>query len=545
MRTLTLWKFVTLVCIGFLAACDKSDENDYAESNRSETSDPKVLHRGNLGEADSIDPHKAMSSIELRIVGDLFMGLMTENAKGEIILGMAKQWIQSDDGLTHTFYLQENAAWSDGTSLTAFDFEYGMQRLMDPKTASPLASFLYDIQNGRAVNEGKLPLSDLGVAALDDNRLVITLDRPVPHLAWMLSSSASYPIPRHIVEDKGSNWIKSENIVCNGAFCLNEWVPYSFMELEKNQYFYEAEGVALDRVFYYPTSNPGSEFKRYSNGEFDLSVAVPSMRIKWILENFPEELHRHPVLSSYHILLNIDLDEFSDVRVRKALSLALDRTVLATKVSQKGMTPTTVHVPPALKLNREQYVISDHDKPLSERIKIAKSLLAQAGYSQDKPLRFLLQSVNSSDSRRWAVAMRAMWAEIFVHVEILEMEPATYYNDLQSGAYQAAISNWTADYPDPYNFLSMFISDPGTVNFSNWKSLNFDKILQESVEILDREERLKILDQAERLALEELAVIPFAFDTSNTLVHENVRGWEDNAMNIHRSRFLSKEGTTQ
>lgn len=230
----------------------------------------QTLHRGIGGEPGTLDPNLVSGNWEDMVVGDLFLGLVTDAADGRVIPGAATDWTVSDDGTVYTFHLRKDGKWSDGQPVTAHDFVFSLRRVMDPQTASTYAYILYPIKNAEAINTGKIrDLSQLGVRAIDDYTLEITLESSTPYFLELLTHYTAFPIPKHVVERYGKDWVKPGHLVSNGAYKLVEWLPQTHIKAVKNEWFYDADHVAIDTVFYYPTEDRSAALKRFRAGELD------------------------------------------------------------------------------------------------------------------------------------------------------------------------------------------------------------------------------------------------------------------------------------
>jgi oligopeptide transport system substrate-binding protein len=304
-----------------------------------------TLYRGNGAEPGTLDPVLAGGNWEDNIIGDMLVGLMTYDAHARPIPGMAVSWTTSPDGLTWTFKLR-HAQWSDGTPVTAHDFVFAWRRILDPKTAASYAYFLYLFKNAKAVNEGKLPPGALGVTALDDHTLRVTLAHPAPYLLQMLTHMTLYPEPRHVVLAKGSAWTRPGNYVSNGPYILKEWKPNDHITLVKNPKFYDAAHVRVTKVIYYPTTDANAGLRRLRAGELDTQDGIPAEKILWLRAHMPQLLHPVPQLTLEFIVANQSRKPFDDARVRKALNVAIDRDVITAKITRMGEIPAYHIVPP-------------------------------------------------------------------------------------------------------------------------------------------------------------------------------------------------------
>jgi oligopeptide transport system substrate-binding protein len=304
-----------------------------------------VLNRGNGAEPKTLDPAYFDEIAPFQIVGDMLMGLTTEDAGGKPIPGAAESWDTSPNGLVWTFHLRDHN-WSDGVKVTADDFVFAWGRVLDPRTPAPYASYLYPIRNAREVNGGTMPLTALGVAAPDDKTLVVTLVNPMPYLAEYLTHHTLYPVPRHVVETKGEAWTKPGNYAANGPYMVEEWVPDDHVTLTKNPSFYDAANVKIDTVNYYPTQDADTALKRLRAGELDTQDPIPPLQIDWLRENMAGALKAEPSLTVSYVSINVRKKPFEDIRIREALNLAYDRETMATKILKLGELPAYGMVPP-------------------------------------------------------------------------------------------------------------------------------------------------------------------------------------------------------
>ncbi len=301
------------------------------------------LHEGNGAEPLTLDPAKAQGTWESNIIGDMMIGLTTEDAAGRPIPGMATSWETSPDGLVWTFHLRK-AQWSDGEPVTADDFVFGMRRTLDPKTASIYASLLYFIKNAEPVNDGKLPTTALGVRALDPQTLQLTLEHPAPFLLEIAKHQTMFPEPLHVVERYGDAWVQAGHYVSNGPYVLGDWKLGDHILLKKNPKFYDAAHVCIDQVFYYPTVDAISAERRVRRGELDLNRDIQSNRIAFLRkpDEIPAYVHTHTYLGVAYLAFNQGpkgVAALRDRRVRLALDMAIDREFIARKLLRGGQVP--------------------------------------------------------------------------------------------------------------------------------------------------------------------------------------------------------------
>lgn len=528
-----------LVLAGFLVAAVLTSQPAAAAD------ELMVLHRGNTSEPGSVDPHRASSTWENAIVGELFMGLTTDDAAGQPIPGAAESWTVSEDGLTWTFNLRPGALWSDGVPVKASDVVFGFRRLLDPKTGARYAFIAYSIKNAAAVNSGDLPVDQVGVRALDDLTIEISLEEPTPYLPGLLTHYTTFPIPEHALNDLGGDWVKPGEMVSNGAYVLEDWAANDHVKIVKNPLFYDAENVAIDEVYFYPTDDQATALNRYRAGELDANIGAygfPSTQIDWLEENMPDQYYITPQLANGYIALNLREPPFSDKRIRRAFALCVDRETLAEKVARDGRLPAYSFVPPGISNydNAAQFDFATWS--MDERREEAIRLMTEAGYDEDNPLIFdYLYMMIGAEARRSAVVTAGMLKRCNMIARTIAHESRIHYDLVQGADFSAAIAAWAADYDDPHTFLSLIDSRAGVYNYGGYKNPEYDRLMDQAATTLDIEKRAEILARAEQIALNDIAIVPTSFRTSKMLVAPHVKGFVPNANMYHRSRWMRIE----
>lgn len=373
----------------------------------------RELRRTSTGEPSTLDPQLWTYGQDGNLAQDLFQGLTTLDAAARPVPGQAESWSVSPDGRRYSFRLRSGLVWSDGTPMDSGDFLWSFRRLFDPRTAAPSASLLYVIRNARAVNTGKLPPAQLGVLAPDPRTVVIELDTPAPYLLDLLVHRA-FPVPRHVVEKWGREWTRPGRIVSNGAFVLGEWRPGSHVRLDRNPRFHEVAGVRLDAVYHVPVEDPGAALRRYRAGELDVVVSLPSEQIPTLRREYGTQLHLVQQMGIEYLAFNTRRPPFDDARVRRALSMAVDREILAAKILQAGEPAAFCLVPPGV-VNYPAPGCADFGAwSQARRVEEARRLLESAGFGTRRPLALRLRFANSETQRRLALAMAAMWQPLGV-----------------------------------------------------------------------------------------------------------------------------------
>jgi oligopeptide transport system substrate-binding protein len=501
-----------------------------------------VLHRGNGAEPETLDIHKSSGVPEANIQRDLFEGLVSEAADGSLIPGAAKSWEHNDNGKVWTFHLHEEGRWSDGSKVTANDFVNGFQRAVLPETASEYAFILWPIKNAKAINKGEIKdITALGIKALDDLTLQIELENPTPFLTGLLSHHMAFPVPSEVIKKHVRKWTRPENLISNGPYQLAEWQPQTKIKLIKNPHFRDHQNVKIDTVYFHPIEDKSAELKRFRAGELDITDDVPSDQINWVKENLKASFRNTPYIGTYYLAMNLEQAPFKDnLALRKALSFAVDREILTEKVTKAGELPGLGWVPPGMNGYTSQ-TIPELALAKNERLKLAKDLYAEAGYSKDKPLEIELLYNTSENHKKIAIALSAMWKQALgVKVKLRNEEWKVYLNSRSQRQFQLIRSGWIGDYNDASNFLDLFRSDVGTMNPSVWKNKDYDSLMKQASIETDSQKRIELMQQAERILLADMPLIPIYYYTTQHLLSPDLKGWKDNVMDIHPSRYLTK-----
>jgi len=501
-------------------------------------SEPTVLARGNGAEPDTLDPHKASGNWENNIIGDMFIGLMTDGPDGEAVPGTAESLSASADGLTYRFKLREHV-WSDGKPVTAHDYVYSFRRMANPKTAAQYVSILYPMKNMQEAASGHVPPEAIGARAIDDLTLELTFRYQVPYIRELLTHYTTFAVPRHVVEKYGEEWTRPEHIVVNGPYILKEWIPNEFVRLERNPRFFDADKIAVKTVYFSPTQDSSAALKRFRGGEFDLVTdSVPPQQIRWLELYLPHELRLTPFILSQYVQFNVHRKPFDDVRVRTALSLAIDREIMVSKVTRAGERASYSFVPPGMPGYRSAE-IGFRAVPMVQRLARARRLLDESGFGPGNPLLFDLNTSNTTETRIVSVALQGMWNDAGVKVRIVPSDSQIHYNLLRKRDFTAAWAGWIADYRDPKNYLTLFQTATTDLNYGGYSNGAFDALVDLSDQQREPAAREISLRHAEQMLLDDSAVVPVYFGVARNLVSPQVKGWIDNNVNIHRTRYLS------
>lgn len=501
-----------------------------------------VFHRGNDGDPETLDPHKTSTVAEAHLLRDLSEGLVIHSMKGEVVPGVAESWTTSDDGRTWRFALRATARWSNGDPVTAADFVFSLRRMLDPQTAAKYASILYPILNAEKINkgvDGARP-EDLGVKAIDALTLDITLERPTPYFLELLTHQTGLPVHRASVETFGKSFARPENWVSNGAYVLKEVVPNSHIRLDRNPAFHDAGNVRIDTVIYYPTSDLAAAARRFQAGELHLTTDIPTDQIKSLRDKLGNQVKVAPYLGTYFLILNTQKKPFHDARVRRALSLAIDREFIAETVWGGTMLPAYGVIPPGIGNYGERAELDFKMASPLDREDEARRLLASAGFGPGMSLRLELRYNRSDNNRRTVLAIVEQWKAIGVETSVFETDSPSHFAHLRDGGdFDVARYGWIGDYSDPQNFLSLFQSDNTGFNFGKFADPQFDLLIKLGAEQTDLAERAAILREADSIIAREQPWIPVLYYSSKNLVSPKLAGFEQNLRGAIPSRFLS------
>ena len=499
----------------------------------------RTLDIANSGEPLSLDPHKASGSWENNIIGNMFVGLTTEDSQARPIPGMAQRWETSEDGLRWTFFLRP-AYWSDGEACDAHDFQFAFRRILDPNNLAEYAALLYPIENAEAVNRGELPPEHVGVNALDDTTLEIRLAHPAPYLPQLLKHYTSAPVPKHLIERYGDDWVKPENIAVNGAFTLRKWWSNYIVHLEKNPRFFDAGRVELEHLYFYPSVDVNAAARKVLAGEGGWSTRFPSGQVEQLRRALPGYVRVAPYLSCNYFSLNVTRPPFNDVRVRQAIAMAYDRDFVAREIYKTGERAAYSFVPPGIADYESSARYGWADLPMEERRREAERLLREAGYGPNNPLHFQFSHRNTSDNPRVAVVAQNDWGRIapWVSVELAGGETQIHYANLRAKNFTIGDAAWVADFNDARNYLYLLETRTGPQNYPGYSNPAYDELVDRSDFESDARQRAQLMMQAEQIALDDAPLCMSVFMVSTNLVHPDLMGWETNLEDIHRARWF-------
>lgn len=512
------------------ATTTEANKQDAAAPAAGDLAEKQEIVINNSAEPESLDPHKVSGVPESNIIRQMLVGLITTDTEGNTVPGMATEW-SSEDNKVWVFKLRD-AKWSNGDPVTAHDFVYSFRRVVDPATASPYATYLAGLKviNAQDIVDGKVKPDTLGVKAIDDKTLEITLVEPVPYFPNALFHTSVKPVNQKVIEALGDQWTRVGNFVGNGPYTLKEWQVNERIVLERNPNYYDDANTTINKVTLLVIGSNTTDVQRYKAGEVDITYdALPPTQFKQLQSELGDEVKISPKLCTYYYEFNQTKAPFDDVRVRRALSLVLDRDTIVDKILGQGQKVAYQFTPEAIngiKNYTPEWKSWDKDK----RIEEAKKLLNEAGYSESNPLKFELLYNTNEQHKTLAVAAASFWKDAlgFVDVTLANQEWKTYLDTRRTQKYQVSRGGWCADYNEASSFLNTFLSTDSN-NYGKFNSPAFDAIMAQTLGAdVTSGQRAELYRQAEEVLDKEAAAIFVYQYVSPRLVKPYVSGFSTN-----------------
>ncbi|WP_277977357.1 peptide ABC transporter substrate-binding protein [Pantoea endophytica] len=473
----------------------------------------------------SLDPMKAVGLPEIQVMRDLFEGLTNQDAHGKIVPGVALSW-SSNDNKTWIFTLRKDARWSNGEPVTARDFVYSWQRLVEPKNSSPFAWFaaLSGIENAEAITKGQMSADKLGVTATDATHLKVTLSRPVPWFPSMVANAAMYPVSQQVIEKEGDSWTSPGKMVGNGAYQLQDRVVNEKIVLVRNANYWDDKKSVLTKVTFIPINEESSATKRYRANDIDITESFPKNMYALLKKELPGQVYTPDQLGTYYYAFNTEKGPTADVRVRKALSWSIDRRIIAEKVLGTGEKPAW-HFTPDVTADftpMKSYLQQHSQQELNAQ---AKALLTAAGYGPGKPLHLTLLYNTSESHQKIAIAVASMWKKnLGVDVTLQNQEWKTYIDSRNSGSFDVIRASWIGDYNEPSTFLSLLTSTH-TGNIARFRSAEYDAVITKASTETSVAARNTDYNKAEQIIADQAPIAPIYQYTNGRLIKPWVKGY--------------------
>ncbi|MFA0112084.1 ABC transporter substrate-binding protein [Vibrio sp. 10N.261.46.E11] len=486
------------------------------------------LVRGNGTEVATIDPHKSQGVPESHVIRDLLEGLVNQDGEGNTIPGVAESW-ETTDNKTFTFHLRKDAKWSNGDPVTAQDFVYSWQRAVDPATASPYAWYMEytKMVNAKDIVAGKKDKSELGVKAVDANTLVVELETAVPYFVMMMGHTTVKPVHQATVEKFGDQWTKPGNFVGNGAFAVDKWVVNERLVLKRNEQYWDNDKTVLNKVTFLPIENQVAEMNRFLSGEIDFTNELPTEHFKRLKKEHAEDVSVVGNLCTYYYIFNTKKAPFDDVRVRKAISYAIDRDIVTGAILAQGQKPA-YFLTPEITANFDPVLPQYGAMSQKERNVEAARLLEEAGYGKDNPLNFNLLYNTSENHKKIAVALGSMWKKTLgLSVTLENQEWKTYLSSKDSGDFEVARAGWCGDYNEASSFLTLMKSN-NTTGGVHYDSAAYDQIIDKALSSTSEEERKALYLEAEALMANDMPIAPIYQYVKSRLLNPHVGGFPTN-----------------
>lgn len=511
---------LALIAGGSVTGCKGTEET--GKEARKERNSITVAASSDTG---SMDPAGSIALTYLTYSVSALDELLTFDADGEIDYRAAESYEVNEDSTVWTFHLREDAVWSDGTPVTSSDFLNTMTRALDPKSGSGYANYLFPIRNAEAIYNGEMEIGELGVETPDDYTLVFYLEKPCVYFLDLLRLPVYTPSCSIYAKETGDGWdTDPETSVSNGPFYLAEYVPEQYMTLKKNESYWNADAVSLDEITYRFFDSQEAMLYAYESGEADVATGLPSTVMQ--LYEGKEDLEITDTIATRYIYPNLNVEPLNDVRVRKAISLAINRENLCQAVGED--TEPTVNFIAAYMKDKTtgNYFIQEADPPFQGNVEEAKKLLAEAGYPNGEGFPVLTYNYPTleMDSDTAQVLQEQLKQNLNIEIELNAQELQVNYSERRAGNFDLCRMNWTADFADPYTYLSMLLSN-STYNCSGIQDAQYDALVEASDTETDPVKRAELMHQAEQLAVgEQFYVIPLYSMKSCNLIQPKLEG---------------------
>ena len=539
-----MWAWMTLILLLGLATGCRPQMEDVERAQKA-----GILLRGNGTEPETLDPHVATGVPENQLISCLIEGLIAYHPTDDTAIeyGMAERFVTNETGDVYTFFLRD-AKWSNGDSVSAWDFDYSYRRILTPELGAEYVSMLFVIKNAQSYYESRvtprpgeepLPWEEVGLKVLDDKILQITLTGPMPHFPLMLKHYSWFPVNPRTIEEHGGmtsrngRWFSVDNFVGNGPFRLKSWRTNQILEVEKNPDYWDAEEVKLNGIRFFPVESVDTERRMFEAGQLHITGSVPMHEIPIYRKESPHLIRTDPYLGTYYYRINLTREgPLQDARVRRALALSIDRASLIDNVLKGGQAPAHFFVPRGI-LGYPANDFLRYDPAEAQR------LMAEAGYpnGRDFPVVEILYNTRE-EHKTIAEAIQQMWKlTLGIDLTLHNQEWKVYLDSQSNFEYEIARAGWIGDFVDPYTFLELFTTGNGN-NQTGWSNERYDALIARSIRTGQRAERFALLEEAESILMEELPILPLYIYTRTILLHPTVKNWNPKLLDNRNMKYI-------
>ncbi|ETA79563.1 peptide ABC transporter substrate-binding protein [Youngiibacter fragilis] len=490
----------------------------------------KILRTNNSSEPGSLDPALAQGTHESWVLDHTFEGLMKRSKEGLIVEGVAEKYTLADDQVTYTFTLRDDAKWSNGEKVTAQDFEFAWKRVLDPALAADYSYQMFYLKNGAKYNSGEAKVEDVGVKAIDEKTLEVVLEVPTAYFLELTAFYTYYPVNKKLVESN-ADWAKDpKTYVSNGPFKLTDWVHNASIKLEKTDTYYDAANVKLDGIEFAILEDATTAWQKYEGGEFDFLTPIPGPVVGQLKASNSSELVIGTDLATYYYNFNSKRAPFDNAKVRRGLSMAIDRKTIVEKITMGGQTPAEGVVPFGMfDENNTEYrtAVGNLIKyDLTEAKKVFEEGLAEAGMTlaQFNAKGFKLLYNTSETHKKIAEAVQNMWkTSLGVEIGLENVEFQVKLDREKAGDYDISRAGWIGDYADPMTFIDLW-ETTSSYNDAKFSNAEYDKLVAESKATVDQKVRMENMRKAEKLLMEQMPIAPVYFYTQPYVQKSYVSG---------------------
>lgn len=517
------------------ANTNTADDTNIEVTENETVKEPKIFTYSIGSDPATFDPQLNTAGDGVTINSNLFEGLVVTDEKMQPLPGVAKDWEISSDGLEYTFYLREDAKWKDGTPITTEDFIYSWSRVLNPEINAKYASHLFYLKNAKAIYNGDMDISKLGVEAVDTHTLKVTLEASTPYIMQLFARNIYAPVHKDTVEANPENWAAHpETCMSNGPFIMKEYALNERVVLVKNENYWNSDAIKLDELRFVFIGDSGTALSAFEMGEIDGTASIPSAQIPTlILQN--DEFHVRPRLSTRYLAFNNQVAPLDNIKVREALSKSVDRSLITDNITLGGEVPATGIVPFNMIVDGKDFreTAGDYGISVTAMVEESQALLAEAGYPNGEGWPEGVELIYSDNDlyKSIAEALQQMWkTTLNIDIELVSVESKVANERRRNGEFTITIAGWGADYSYPLTFLDMWTSESGT-NYARYNNPEYDDLINQVRNSSDPAESLALLYKAEELAIgTDYIIAPLHYRNRLILMRKNTSGWYINSL---------------